>query len=42
VLKKDVDHARTLAPGDDVAMAALVPAAQAMRDRLAASQAASN
>src|SRR6266403_354100 len=34
VLKKDVDHARTLAPGDDVAMAALVPAAQAMLDRL--------
>jgi len=42
LLKKDVDHARTLAPGDDVAMAALVPAAQAMLDRLGRIAAASN
>jgi 3-hydroxyisobutyrate dehydrogenase len=34
LLKKDVDHARTLAPRDDVAMATLMPAAQAMLDRL--------
>jgi len=34
LLKKDVDHARTLAPADDVAMATLMPAAQAMLDRL--------
>jgi 3-hydroxyisobutyrate dehydrogenase len=34
LLKKDVDHARMLAPSDDVAMATLMPAAQAMLDRL--------
>ena len=34
LLKKDLDHARTLAPGDDLSMAALVPAAQAMLARL--------
>jgi 3-hydroxyisobutyrate dehydrogenase-like beta-hydroxyacid dehydrogenase len=35
LLKKDLDHARTLAPATDVAMTALVAAAQAMLDRLA-------
>jgi 3-hydroxyisobutyrate dehydrogenase-like beta-hydroxyacid dehydrogenase len=34
LLKKDVEHARTLAPLDDVAMATLLPAAQALLDRL--------
>jgi 3-hydroxyisobutyrate dehydrogenase len=34
LLSKDLDHAKTLAPGDDVALAALVRAAQAMLDRL--------
>jgi 3-hydroxyisobutyrate dehydrogenase len=34
LLKKDLDHARGLAPGDDLAMSALVPAAQSMLDRL--------
>ncbi len=34
LLKKDVDHARTLAPANDVAMATLMPAALAMLDRL--------
>jgi 3-hydroxyisobutyrate dehydrogenase len=34
LLKKDLDHARTLAPGNDAAMAALVPAAEAMLARL--------
>jgi 3-hydroxyisobutyrate dehydrogenase-like beta-hydroxyacid dehydrogenase len=34
LLKKDVDHARALAPADDLAMAALMPAAQSMLDRL--------
>lgn len=35
LLKKDLDHARTMAPAGDAAMAALVPAAQALLDRLA-------
>jgi 3-hydroxyisobutyrate dehydrogenase-like beta-hydroxyacid dehydrogenase len=34
ILQKDLDHARTLAPGGDVAMSALVTAAQSMLDRL--------
>lgn len=34
ILSKDVDHARTLASADDASMAALVPAAQSMLERL--------
>ncbi|TAL01668.1 MAG: NAD(P)-dependent oxidoreductase [Rhodospirillaceae bacterium] len=34
LLSKDLDHAKMLAPGDDVALAALVPAAQALLARL--------
>jgi 3-hydroxyisobutyrate dehydrogenase len=42
LLKKDLDHARGLAPGDDVAMSALVPAAQSMLDRLSRAAAVKN
>lgn len=35
LLKKDVDHARTLAPADDFSMAALLDAAESMLERLA-------
>jgi len=34
LLKKDVDHASTLAPGDDPAMAALLAASRSLLDRL--------
>jgi len=34
LLKKDFDHAKVLAPASDLAMAALIPAAQSMLDRL--------